>query len=206
MKRFSLISLFLMLSLLGFAQRPYVCITPGAEMTLTQYDENGKENGTAVTKIISATGSNGNYDIVQDVTVPTLSTMTTKIKVTNGMVDMSVGGLGIEASGDIPFVPSRLAVGLELNCGTVNVSMGGVSMVTNTITSNKVIGREELKTPAGTFKCYIVEMVFEAKMIIKVKSTAKYWYARGLGVVKMENYDEKGKLISSQVLTEIKGI
>ena len=69
------------------------------------------------------------------------------------------------------------------------------------ILSHNVIGREELTTPAGTFKCYIVEMVTQSNVLMqKVVSTTRQWYARGIGSVKSETFDDSGKMTNSQLL------
>ena len=38
---------------------------------------------------------------------------------------------------------------------------------------------------------------------IKVNGSMKTWYARGIGAVRTDTYDKKGKLSSSQILTEV---
>jgi hypothetical protein len=38
---------------------------------------------------------------------------------------------------------------------------------------------------------------------LKANGSTKTWYARGIGAVRMDNYDKKGKLTSSQVLQEV---
>jgi hypothetical protein len=72
------------------------------------------------------------------------------------------------------------------------------------ILSHKVTGREELTTPAGTFKCYIVEMVSQTRIFgQKAISSTKNWYARGVGSVKSETMDENGNITSSQLLIKM---
>lgn len=190
-----------------FAQRPYFCVKSGAVLEYTTYDANGKESGTSRTEIISASGSNGNYEIstksesfVDGKSI--MSPMEVTASVENGNVSVALaGGPSIDISGDVPFIPSRLAVGMELDCGTITVTTSGVRVSTD-ILSNRVVGREEIDTPAGTFKCYIVEMEQEAKVIgIKTKGSQKTWYSRGIGTVKAETYDAKGKLVQAQLLT-----
>lgn len=69
-------------------------------------------------------------------------------------------------------------------------------------------GRENVTVPAGTFDAYIVQS--ESKMSVKVllfsssESTyQKIWYVEGLGEVKRQTLDKKGKVLQETVLTAI---
>ena len=83
------------------------------------------------------------------------------------------------------------------------VDLGGFR-VKSTITENEVVDREEITTPAGTFKCYVVKQTSSARMMgIKSETTIKTWYARGIGQVKSETYS-KGELMNTSILTSMK--
>ena len=114
------------------------------------------------------------------------------VSIENGNVSASFGTVGIMGvPGDVPHIRSRLAVGQELS-------------FTSEILSHKVTGREELKTPAGTFKCYIVEMTTEARVFgCRSTSTTRNWYARGLGRIKSETLDENRNITGSQILVKL---
>lgn len=189
--------------------KPYICITPGAELTFKSYDAKGKEiaNGGSVQKVVSATGMSGNYDITMQLIVPGLNPITAQTKVTGGNAIVSLGGgATVSLEGDVPFIPERMAVGMELDCGVINAEVMGMKTV-QTITSNKVVGREELTTDAGTFKCYIVEQVYTASVMgIKTNAMTRTWYARGLGAIKIETMDKNGKTAQVQLLTGLKGM
>ena len=189
--------------------KPYICITPGAELTFKSYDAKGKEiaNGGSVQKVVSATGMSGNYDITMQLIVPGLNPITAQTKVTGGNAIVSLGGgATVSLEGDVPFIPERMAVGMELDCGVINAEVMGMKTV-QTITSNKVVGREELTTDAGTFKCYIVEQVYTASVMgMKTNAMTRTWYARGLGAIKIETMDKNGKVQQTQLLTGLKGI
>lgn len=192
-----------------YTVKPYACITPGAELTFTSYDAKGKEipNGGSVQKILSATGSSGDYDITMQLIVPGINPITAQTKVVGGRADVSLGGgASISLEGDVPFIPDRMAVGMELDCGVINADIMGMKTVQN-ITSNKVVGREELTTTAGTFKCYIVEQVYTATVLgMKSNGITRTWYARGLGAIKIETMDKNGKTAQVQLLTGLKGL
>lgn len=212
MKRLILSIMALCLMANAWAQEPFCCITEGAELKYVTTDAKGNETGTSVTKMNSITGENGNYDITQTITLFVNGTQMLKPMVIESTVkdgDASIalgGGAAIDVSSDVPLIPARLAVGLELGCGEIKVNMGGIK-AKQTITLHKVVGREELTTPAGTFDCYIVEQQYTAKLgFIKAKGSQKIWYARGVGNIKTETYDKRGKLSSQQILTSYTGI
>lgn len=72
------------------------------------------------------------------------------------------------------------------------------------VTNRKVIGKESVTTPAGTFECYKISYDIATKMMINMKTKATEWYARGTGLIKSETYSTDGKLMGSNVLTSIK--
>lgn len=210
MKRMLLFFLLLAGFMQVHAQTPYCCVTKGAELTYTDYDAKGKESGTTTTvykdvKMIS----DMDYDIVMETTVNAggaVTTMETGMEVRNGsaMISMGQGNIDLTATDpELMRIPNQLAVGYKLPLGEMIVDLGGFR-VKSTITENEVIDREEITTPAGTFKCYVLKQTSEARVMgIKGVTTLKAWYARGVGQVKLETYS-KGELISTSVLTSIK--
>ncbi len=76
--------------------------------------------------------------------------------------------------------------------------------VTMNISEHMVEARETIKTEGGEFDCLKVSYVANTKVsIVKSQSKIISWYADGIGVVKQENYDKKGKLVSTMVLTKV---
>lgn len=204
--------LFVMLAgvVSAFAQAPYCCVTKGAELTYTDYDTKGRETGTTVNvyKDVIVKGEL-DYDVEMETTVSvsgTVTTMNTTMEVRNGnaMISMGQGDIDLTATDpELLRIPNKLAVGYQLPLGEMIVDLGGFR-VKSTITENEVVDREEITTPAGTFKCYVVQQTSEGRVMgIKSSTTTKIWYARGIGQVKMETYS-KGDLVSSTVLTSMK--
>lgn len=186
-----------------FAQRPYWCVTPGTKLDYTVYDAKGAVTGTSSITVVTADGSGENYDITMQAETPGIAPFTVSATISDGRVVTGMGETGIEIDGSVLFVPLRMAVGMELDCGTITVNTGGIT-TTQTITDNRVVDREEISTAAGTFKCYVVQQKYSAKVMgIKVNGSQKTWYARGIGQVKLETYDSKGKLLQIQLLTGI---
>ena len=71
-------------------------------------------------------------------------------------------------------------------------------------TERKISGKEKLTTPAGTFDCFIMEETVTTKAMMhkEVEKTVS-WYAYGVGLVKENTYDKKGKLVSTTLLNSI---
>ena len=193
-----------------FAQAPYCCTTKGAELTYTDYDAKGRETGTTVTvyKDVNVI-SDLDYDVVMETTVNAggvVQTVETTMEVRNGnaMISMGQGDIDVTATDpELMRIPNKLAVGYQLPLGEMIVNVAGFR-VKSTVTENEVIDREEITTPAGTFKCYVVKQTYEGRVMgIKSSTTSKIWYARGIGMVKTETYS-KGDLVSTSVLTSKK--
>jgi len=123
----------------------------------------------------------------------------------------------MEVESEVSFleIPSNLEVGQNLPDGhtTIKVKMGEGNMAMTTmkidVVNRKVEAKENLSTPAGTFECY--KITYDTDMNIKVmgfanKSTfsSAEWVARGVGVVKTESYDKKGRLNAYSLLTDLK--
>lgn len=104
-------------------------------------------------------------------------------------------------------IPNSLSPGQTLDDASVNVAvdMGGMNMnISTEITERKVEATETITTPAGTFDCVVISQSSQAKMMVgKVKTIEKTWLAEGVGMVKSESYNAKGKLQGSMVLTAI---
>ncbi|QNJ97966.1 TapB family protein [Constantimarinum furrinae] len=121
-----------------------------------------------------------------------------------GLMD-AYGNMETEVTGTNLDLPNDLEVGQSLPDAEINVkmSMSGMNMNMKTaIVDRKVIGRESITTPAGTFDCFVLTQTMEIKSIASNMSrTSKQWVAEGVGVVKTEDYNKKGKLDGVSLLT-----
>lgn len=112
-------------------------------------------------------------------------------------VEMDVTGTDIE-------LPNNLSVGQELADANVNVAlkMSGIKMNIEAKTTNrKVVAKESVTTSAGTFECVVLTADISSKaMMAKVTLSDKLWLAKGVGIVKQETYNKKGKLESRMEL------
>jgi len=198
----------------------------GTMVEMTYFDKNGKPTSYATQNILNrnetAKGLNVRYkqtikDAKDDKTFA--SEMEVKCEGGKFYVDMNdlFKGMNLESyqsspemqvtvDGDALYYPSDLNTNSVLPDGkvTAKVTTGGFTMVTMyvNLTNRKCAGIESVTTPAGTFECYKITQDVEAKAIVKVLSTEITWLAEGVGVVKSESYDKKGKLMGSSQMTK----
>ena len=108
----------------------------------------------------------------------------------------------IEVSGELRGIPRYPVIGALPDYEFVFK----LSFVTMTVkgTERKISGKEKLTTPAGTFDCFIMEETVTTKAMMQkeVEKTVS-WYAYGVGLVKENTYDKKGKLVSTTLLNSI---
>ena len=108
----------------------------------------------------------------------------------------------IEVSGEVRGIPRHPVIGalpdyeFVFKFSFVSMSVKG--------TERKISGKEKLTTPAGTFDCFIMEETVTTKAMMQkeVEKTVS-WYAYGVGLVKENTYDKKGKLVSTTLLNSI---
>ncbi|WP_435623330.1 TapB family protein [Flagellimonas sp.] len=112
-------------------------------------------------------------------------------------VEMDVTGTDID-------LPNNLSVGQELADADVNVAMNisGMKMKIEAKTTNrKVVAEESVTTAAGTFDCVVLTAdIFSKVAFANVNVSDKLWLAKGVGIVKQETYNKKGKLESRMEL------
>ncbi|GLR18313.1 DUF3108 domain-containing protein [Portibacter lacus] len=110
-------------------------------------------------------------------------------------------------SGSDVVLPNNMKKGDELPDAEmfISVNMGGINMnIDVMMLDRKVVGKESVTTPAGTFDCIVIEYQSKIKMGLEKKGSAKQWIAEGVGMVKQEDYNKKGKVTSSSMLTAFK--
>ena len=108
----------------------------------------------------------------------------------------------IEISGEVRGIPRYPVIGALPDYEFV-FKFSFVSMTVKG-TERKISGKEKLTTPAGTFDCFIMEETVTTKAMMQkeVEKTVS-WYAYGVGLVKENTYDKKGKLVSTTLLNSI---
>ena len=64
--------------------------------------------------------------------------------------------------------------------------------------------KETLTTPAGTFDCYVITSDNNAKMMMaNTAHTSRMWLAEGIGMIRQDVFNKKGKRVSKAVLTKL---
>ncbi|WP_416444727.1 hypothetical protein ACH3O9_04270 [Leeuwenhoekiella sp. A16] len=120
-----------------------------------------------------------------------------------GMLDQ-YKNLDYKISGTNMEIPANLEVGKTLPDAnmTMDISMAPMKMQLQVnITNRQVEGKEQVTTAAGTFDCFVITYTTELNMGMSRQSSSKQWIAEGVGMVKQEDYDNKGRVASSSVLT-----
>ncbi len=209
----------------NLCQSSYAPMTQAMEWDLTSYDKKGKVSSVSTQHVESidetqdgfeavilhntkdAKGKDltkGNYTIVckgDDIWMDLANMLDANAM--QGMTDME---LSIENEKmDIPKNPK---VGQVLSDGSISIkaSTGGMTLLNLRARcfDRKVEKMEQVTTPAGTFDCVKITQQTEVKMVMKRTIATATWYAKGVGMVKTENYDKKGEIESSTILTRLK--
>ena len=114
-------------------------------------------------------------------------------------MDVKMSGTNLE-------YPNNLSTGQSLPDASLQmqISMGGIKMnVSTKIQNRKVVGIENITTPAGSFDCYVITYDSAVKAAgINQTMQGKQWITKGVGMVKQESYNKKGKVSSSSLLTK----
>lgn len=112
-------------------------------------------------------------------------------------MDMEMSGTNIE-------FPNNLKVGQTLKDANLKMTMNmsGIKMnMTVDMLNRKVEAKESVTTAAGTYDCFALSYNTEMKMGMKMNFKIKEWIAKGVGVVKSETYNKKGKSMGYSELT-----
>ncbi len=112
-------------------------------------------------------------------------------------IEVDVTGTNVE-------LPNDLSSGQTLPDADLNMEldMGGLGMnISVMMIGRKVQNKESITTPAGTFECYVIKYTSKIKMGVGRTGSSKQWIAEDVGLVKQEDYNKKGKLTGSSMLT-----
>jgi hypothetical protein len=199
----------------------YYPFSEGATTELTIYDKKGEVSAVVehAVKNVSSTGSTDvatMTQVLKDKSGKQISTSEYDVTCTGGLVSIDFRSMSLpkilESMGDVEYeitgtnldLPNDLSVGQSLPDAGINIkiNMSGINMNMDTsITDRNVVGQESVTTPAGTFECYVLTSTTTVKMGTNQTSTSKQWIAEGVGVVKTEDFNKKGKSQSTSLLT-----
>lgn len=154
-------------------------------------DRKGLENMESPAEMAAYVSAGG------DVTIDIAASM---VAVLRGLLWKNVR---IAAEGGKTVLPSVMIPGDTLKDAEGKVKALGMTMNVK-VTDRKVLEFDTLATPAGTFPCVVVsEHKVEKGMMRNRITTARTWYARGVGMVRHDTYDKDMKLETSEILERI---
>ena len=193
----------------------------GATAEITTYDKRGDiaAKVTYMVSEISQNGGNTTAEMNMDMrdTDGTLITQSTYDVLCNNegieidfksmfspQMATQFNDIETEITGTNIVLPNDLTVGQTLPDADMQarINMSGINMnMSVKMQDRKVVGQESVSTPAGTFDCYVISYSNDIKMGINQRGSAKQWIAKGVGLVKQEDYNRRGKVTSSSLLT-----
>lgn len=117
----------------------------------------------------------------------------------------SFKSMDIEMEFDAITIPENLEVGQYLEDGGVKMTIAGPMQMSMEIKiqDRKVMAKEEIEVPAGTFDTYKINSIIKLDMMMTRETKNVEWIAKNVGVVRSEQYDKNGKLAGYSVLSEI---
>jgi len=233
MTKIKLFFLFLLVTVLISSVKSQDCTMyfpdkVGSEIETTAYDKKGKTTSISRFKVLELNQTERGLEIraeseieIPDEKEPVFSKSEVVFYCKDGKfyIDMEqyLKDLNMEAyeSMDISIesqnmeLPANPKAGDVLGDGnlTVVVKNNNIKLVTMTIDIlNRIVESiEEVTTPAGTFECFKLNYDIKSKIgFIKQNYKNSVWYAKGIGAVKTETFDKKGKLDGTTLMTRFK--
>lgn len=211
-----------LLTVLGMsAQEPFFLQKEGVKLTYADKDKKGKINSYTETTATKVTGDADNCTVTYSMMVmdnkknPVLKQpMTQTFEVKNGtvtydpksLVGQIMEGMQVTVTGTPFQLPSNVKVGDTFGDYTITLNLAGIK--TNTeVTGVKAVAEETLDVNGTSIDCVVIENTTVSKVIgIKQTAIQKIWYGHGIGPVKTNMYNKKGKLMTSQELVSIEGL
>lgn len=199
----------------------YFPVKTGTEIELNNYNAKDKLVGSVKSKVIEQTDNSVKFSSeVFDKKGKSVSKGEYLVQCKNGeyVIDMKsfLKGIDMEAYKDMEVdmvttnmtMPAKLQEGQQLNDGSINIKISnqgiGLMNMTVNITNRKVVGFEDVTTPAGTFNCAKITYDIDTKMLMSSHNKIVDWISEKVGVVRSETYDDKGKLNAYSVMVSIK--
>ncbi|MEP0984804.1 hypothetical protein [Ekhidna sp.] len=213
------------LTLFGQCDDSFFPFKQGVSFEQTSYDKKGKPQGKTISTILTVDEStatvknlffdkkdkeiaDGEYTIICE---GDIIKMDFNNFIPDGMLSQ-YGDAEVTVEGDFITIPDNLEAGQNLQdgSGTITINMGGAAAMNikmdMEIIDRKVEKAETLTTPAGSFETYKItqKSIVTMKMMGMNKTTessSASWFAKGVGMVKTESFNQKGNLIGYTLLT-----
>jgi hypothetical protein len=210
------------ISTLSFGQNScskYYPFVEGKTFQITSYDKKGKKATVVDYNITNVTNNTATFNtIIYDDKGKEVTTTSYNIACENDAISIDFNSLispelleqykdmELDVTGTNIEIPNNLTVGQSLKDADMimTIKMGGLNMnMTMQLTDRKVDARESVTTSAGTFNCYVISYTTQVKMGLSQTYMAKDWIAEGVGMVKSESFNKKGKLLGYSELTQV---
>ncbi len=199
----------------------------GAKLEYTDYNKKGKKEGSSIHETVTINGDNNSLTAVirataRDKKNQEIFSTEYNANCDNGLFSLDMirffsfdklsehqkNNLSLKIDGDVLEFPVGMKPGDQLNNGTITIKVNSESFTLVTMSfkvfNRKIVGEEQITTPAGSFMCKKVTFDFESKFgIINIKGTGKEWYHNDAVVIRSESYNKKGKLLDYHELTGI---
>lgn len=203
----------------------FYAIEDGSEWEYQSLNAKGKSTGKSIQKVSSFSKKGNGYEAIVrsqmlDDKGKEIMAMDMELKCEGGtmFIDMrnlvsqdqmkAFGNYEVKVEATNLELPSSLSDGQSLNDGNIVITALNAPIPMKmeiTVRNRKVIGKESVTTPAGTFDSYKIssEMVMQSQFGLKmtVEASSVEWIAPKVAVVKTESYNKNGKLMGSTVLS-----
>jgi len=222
----------LIMSLIAFAFsaisqncETYIPTTVGTKVTTQHFDKKDKLTSTVTTEIKSVEMIDGKQQVVvetQSVDADGIPSEKTELTYccngdvfevdTKSMLDQ--GQMGAYESMQIEYTfenlqyPPKMTAGMQLKDGFVEavVTNEGIKMVTIRVDvkDSKVEAIESITVPAGTYDAAKINQTIVSKTgFITIQMQSIQWMVNGIGAVRTETYNKKGKLVGYSVVSMV---
>lgn len=227
MRIFYTIFILLSISLSSFGQRDksYLPSKRNFRIKYVSYDSKDRRQYSEIWQLVGKSKSDGliQYNIESEITTRKQNTFYQYFRLVSKDSTFFVGSeryldpikldayqkMVIKISSDSVAIPVSPIIGQMLPEASCEASIlrgtGTVLMSMNVLLINrKVDAMENISTPAGNFNCFKISTnKITYGGINKNKTKIFEWYAINVGLVRMEEYHSKGKLISYKVLESL---
>lgn len=196
----------------------------GTTMEYTNYNKKGKVKDVELHSVTAVEKEAGNLVIHIETSIIDKTKKETPQKVVlkcsngNFFIDMASylahqsdnqdGSLELKVEGGFLKFPDNMKSGELLEDGNIALSVGEGESTFNfanmTVSNRKILKVGPITTAAGTFDGYKMSFDYLFDMgLLKVRGSGIEWYVKGIGIVKTESYNKKGKLRWYRELTKI---
>lgn len=216
MKKHLILAIALLASFcIAGAQQTWFPTKVGAKLTYSSLDKKGKVSSMYTYTVTDVTSEGGKLTVLYDIDTQD-SKGTSSGVVIPGKVWSAEGYFHADAKASLAGVVNLDAVKIKGHAPIMPENPGNETLENCKVTIEELMTElhwtnirmtkgQTVTTPAGTFDdAVLVEYDSFSKIaFIKVNSSVKEWYVKGIGIVRSEMYSQKGQLTQSRELVSI---